>query len=389
MIGTVSRFRSLVGKLGGRTPPSDEVLRDLDRTRAKLAAVRAKAHAQGSHLRQRVDRLEGIIRDLKADAVARMPNPDILEESVALRYGALLESSSRRKIAQSLEARLSDRSDAYREAREMGAGRIDECEGPIHILGLQWWFPRQLARDPRGLTARLRSGQLPFKSILASRELAQGTVMLDIGANIGTTCIPRVVLGDFQRVYAAEPEPRNYNCLVQNVLANELDGFVLPDRVALGATDGELSMRLAEQIGAHRINTRGRESRSNRLSVPSRRLDTWVNSLDIDAAAVSFIKCDVQGWELQVMAGAPLVLGQRHIVWQFEVSPKHLEKSGTTLAEFCDAVSAHFDCFIDLSGQGPRGRATTELKAALSDLGEKRRFTDILAYNKMPANRCG
>jgi FkbM family methyltransferase len=277
---------------------------------------------------------------------------------------------------------LLDRSGAYRDARELGAGRTEGCDGPIDVHGLRWWIPHQDAANTPGLEGRLRNGRLPFKSILAGRELAHGTIMLDIGANVGTTSIPRVVLGDFQHIYAAEPEPRNYMCLVQNVLANDLGGFVLPDRVAIGSEDGEFTMRLTTNIGAHRVLSGDpRRARPNRVVVPVRRLDTWVETLGIEPATIAFIKCDVQGWELRVMEGASRMLLQRHIAWQFEVSPKHLENAGTSLAEFCDAIRRSFDCFIDLTGQGPRTRTTKELLVALGDLGRVRRFTDILAYN--------
>ena len=59
-----------------------------------------------------------------------------------------------------------------------------------------------------------------------------------------------------------------------------IGGFVLPDRVAIGASDGELTMRLTGNMGAHRVlgHDSGR-ARPNRAIVPARRLDTWVEAL--------------------------------------------------------------------------------------------------------------
>ena len=36
---------------------------------------------------------------------------------------------------------------------------------------------------------------------------------LDIGANVGLTCLPHAVLQDFSIIIAIEPETRNFECL--------------------------------------------------------------------------------------------------------------------------------------------------------------------------------
>jgi len=391
----VTQPRSFLGRIARHIPGLARILNafdrtrdDLNSTRVKLASARAKVQAQADQFQRRIEQLEAANRELKAATAARMPQAAVLEQSVALRHLALLASSSRRTTARVLEAQLRDHSTAYREVQELGDRRVEGCDGPILAHGLRWWIPRQVPLDPGSLEANVANGRLPLKAILASRELAQGSIMLDIGANIGTTSIPRVVLGDFQHVYAAEPEPRNFACLVHNVVVNDLAGFVLPDRVAIGASDGELTMRVSGHMGAHRVIDRSAgRARPNRAVVPSRSLDSWVDSLAIDLANVAFIKCDVQGWEVRVLEGASRVLQQRHIVWQFEVSPKHLEKAGSSLSEFCAVVRSHFDHFINLSGQGPHIQPASQLETALASVGRARRFTDILAYNTEAGGR--
>ena len=209
--------------------------------------------------------------------------------------------------------------------------------------------------------------------------------MLDIGANIGTTSIPRVVLGDFQCVYAAEPEPVNYTCLVQNIVANGLTGFILPDRVAIGSASGRVAMELAPRIGAHRLvgdtQATARPVPPGHVIVRSLTLDDWIDSLALDPSLIAFIKCDVQGWESNVLAGAPRTLRHRHIAWQLEVSPKHLRHAGSSLYDFCRMVQQQFDRFIDLGGEGRRSRSTSDLPTSLDYLSGQRRFTDILVYN--------
>src|SRR5207237_8682550 len=110
--------------------------------------------------------------------------------------------------------------------------------------------------------------------ILETRELAVGRVMIDIGANVGTTSIPRALLGDFTCVYALEPDPANYACLVRNTVFNGVRGLVLPDRVAIGDSHGELTLRRVKS-GTHHLVTRASAVREDgRVAAPCLALGT-------------------------------------------------------------------------------------------------------------------
>ncbi len=376
-------------------PAYRRILERLRETRDALAAAKRTAAASKlrtsalqrkvARLRKRLSRLESSNRSLKGSIASRTLSPLVLEEAIAPRLDALRQSS-RRAAADELDDVFASRSVGYRETRDMGEERrVELCDGPFEILGLQMWIPRQDVTDPKSLESKVASGRLPFRTILSTRELAQGSTMLDIGANIGTTSIPRVVLGDFQYVYAAEPEPANYACLVQNIVANGLTGLVLPDRVAIGSTNGRAALELAPRIGAHRlVSDRELTARPSPLAhdiVRSLTLDDWIDSLGLDPSLIAFIKCDVQGWESKVLAGAPRTLRHRHIAWQLEVSPKHLRHAGSSLHGFCRMVQRQFDRFIDLGGDGRRSRSTSDLRTSLDYLSGHRRFTDILVYN--------
>ena len=126
------------------------------------------------------------------------------------------------------ESAFAVRADAYREAINGSAG-VPAGAANVVIAGLSWWIPKSPDGDG-GINRRLEGQRrLPLAEILQTRELAVGRLMIDIGANIGTTSIPRVLLGDFNYVYAAEPDPGNYACLVRNVVDNGLRGLVLPE----------------------------------------------------------------------------------------------------------------------------------------------------------------
>jgi FkbM family methyltransferase len=227
----------------------------------------------------------------------------------------------------------------------------------------------------------LGEGWLPLEDILATRELALGTAMIDIGANIGTTSIPRVVLGDFAYVYAAEPDPANYACLVDNVAANGLRGFILPDRIAIGGADGEAVLRRRTQIGTHHLVATA--SGPTDIAVQVRSLDSWIAQLGADVAAITFVKVDTQGWECQVLRGASRLLARKHIAWQIEFSPRLLKQAGASSGDLLDRAEAHFTHFIDLGSRTtPRVRPVSQIREAMASVERReRRYTDLLLYN--------
>src|SRR5574342_110776 len=84
----------------------------------------------------------------------------------------LIMGSRRRRIA-----RVDDRP----AAEDMPA-----TSDTVRIAGLVWWIPAD-DRKPGSLSDRLLHRELPLAEILRTRPFARGGVMIDIGANIGTT----------------------------------------------------------------------------------------------------------------------------------------------------------------------------------------------------------
>ena len=270
---------------------------------------------------------------------------------------------------------------AYSDEVQRNLEASDLATRLVTIEGLSWRVPVDAASKGNLADRIVREQWLPLENIMAARELALGTAMIDIGANVGTTSIPRVVLGDFSYVYAAEPDPANYECLVGNVTANGLQGFVLPDRIAIGAANGEATLRRKTQIGTHHLVPTA--SRPTDISVPMQTLDSWTARLDIDPASVTFVKVDTQGWEAHVLRGAARLLAHNHIAWQIEFSPRLLEQAGSSSAELLEQAEAHFTHFIDLRARiTPRSRPIAQIRDAVASLERReRRFTDLLFYN--------
>ena len=219
----LGRFvRDVVARLPGGRRLSAE-LEQSRRQRDLLNERLAQSERQRQALRRRLEAR-------RQRARATQPDEAVLEQVLPLRHAAMLAANHDGRTAR--ESVFVNRSSSYREAVAHSYDIPGAAERVV-VAGLTWWIPAELD-DTEGIAHRLGArSRLPLGEILETRELAVGRLMIDIGANIGTTSIPRVLLGDFNCVYAIEPDPLNYSCLVRNIISNGVRGLVLPDRVAL------------------------------------------------------------------------------------------------------------------------------------------------------------
>lgn len=371
---------------------------NIRRLKARLQPEEARAETwkrRAERRAARVSELEAAIGELQARVAARerrlaevrrrldsmrhtSPRPEILRQILGIRAQHLPVSAGERVAAEARERRLREASAPYAAAtNDTGdSASVERSE----IEGLPWWVPLDAQVGDR--VERVERQGFPLRAILQTREVALGGVMLDLGANIGRTSIPRLLLGDVRAIYAAEPEPRNYACLVRNVAEYGLQGFVLPDQVAIGAERGEVELRVSRYPGGHRVLHRRRHPVET-VTVRLWPLDEWMRHVGVEPEAVTFVKVDTQGSEVDVLKGAPALLARRHVAWQLELDPKLLKSAGARVKELFRLLEARFSHFIDLGRDraGPRSRPIRDLREALSDVGTRRRKTDLLVYH--------
>lgn len=198
--------------------------------------------------------------------------------------------------------------------------------------------------------------------------VAPGSAVVDVGANIGefTLEFARWV-GPDGRVHAFEPESTNYRHLLERLEEAGVEGRVAAVEAAVADEDGELRLLINRQQPAdHRLAETG-------VPVAAVALDSYLARAE--HRPVSLIKIDVQGAELQVLAGARATLGAHRPALFVEVADACLREFGGDARALLD----------DLTGLGYRIHRllanrvsdSIDLETALS-LQEAEGYVDLL-----------
>ena len=159
---------------------------------------------------------------------------------------------------------------------------------------------------------------------LVEALVAPGQVIVDAGASVGlfTSRMARLV-GPNGRVHAFEPNPQRHERL--RALAGPRRPIVLhPVALSDAAGPGELWIPHVEGRALTERAFLGTNGRDRASAVPvAVPLATFDEELAEDAARVAFIKCDVEGHEAAVLAGAAGTLERARPAVLVEVEERH------------------------------------------------------------------
>lgn len=174
----------------------------------------------------------------------------------------------------------------------------------------------------------------PFQGLIRRMpHLFQDGDILDIGANIGyTACLFAAALTPGSKVYAFEPDRSSHALLTEIVRRKKLSASVEAMNLAVGRGVGQVQFwHNKEHSADHRVVTESfRSARSHAIettTVPMTSVDAFVKMRNL--RKVSFIKIDVQGYELAVCEGMSETLKRfpaAHIC--LEYSPQGLLELG-------------------------------------------------------------
>ena len=153
------------------------------------------------------------------------------------------------------------------------------------------------------------------------------TVALDVGANIGNHTV--FFSQYFSHVIAFEPNPAALHLLKANLLMNGI-GNVTVVEAGLGNIDSTLPFK----ITAGNLGGSGFITDSNRLSdlnLPVHRGDDVLTDLIPKERRLSFVKIDVEGYELEVIDGMRDTLTRHQPLVAFESHSSIGERGGAAI----------------------------------------------------------
>src|SRR5271167_4875043 len=166
-----------------------------------------------------------------------------------------------------------------------------------------------------------------------SPELFGNGDILDVGANIGyTACVFVETIKPPGKVYAFEPDTASFATLGEVIRRKNLGDAVEIFNMAVGSADGSLEFWHNEEHSAdHRVVTEqfktSRPSGKKITTVSVTSVDNFVAARNLQN--ISFIKIDVQGYELAVCEGMRRTIEKFPTVCiAFEFSPDGTRELG-------------------------------------------------------------
>ncbi|WP_295442405.1 FkbM family methyltransferase [uncultured Thiodictyon sp.] len=207
-------------------------------------------------------------------------------------------------------------------------------------------------------------------------------LLIDIGANIGTICIPMIKRGIFKRAIAIEPEPFNFSLLSANIFLNGLGDKIVTHNIALGnQANQEIKFELSDDnFGDHRVRVSedGGVCNEDLRKIIAVESDLFDRRITIENPNQTLIWIDVQGFEGFVLAGATNALRLKTPL-VIEFWPYGMKRSGCYELLKASILSAGYECFIDLDNVGlPQPVSAQALDVLYNNLGEHGPYTDML-----------
>lgn len=179
-------------------------------------------------------------------------------------------------------------------------------------------LPASLAMQLRAVVGDSREPELRA----LHRFVRTGDTAVDIGAHRGsyTYWLSRLV-GRSGRVHAYEPQPDLAAALRRAVRAKRFANITVSE-LALGSSQGTARLTVPHQdgqrlIGHATLREGDGDAQADSFDVQTARLD------DQGLERVSFIKCDVEGFELDVLSGGLGLIGQQRPTLLLELEERH------------------------------------------------------------------
>ncbi len=161
---------------------------------------------------------------------------------------------------------------------------------------------------------------------LLKKYIRNGDVVLDIGANIGFyTKILSDLVGESGKVYAFEPDKKNFSYLKQNT--GDLKNVEFINK-AVSDKSGEITLYQSDLLNVDH-KTYATENYTSTAVIECIKADDAVAGQKIN-----FIKIDIQGYEYFAFKGMQEILKYNDLKIITEFYPYGIKESGVSITEF-------------------------------------------------------
>lgn len=219
----------------------------------------------------------------------------------------------------------------------------------------------------------------PFETELVKKEIKNGDVVLDIGANIGYfTLIFAKIVGEEGKVFAFEPDPTNFSLLKKNVEINGYQNVILIQKAVSNKT-GKIKLYLSEEnLAGHRIYNLHGDRKS--IEIEAIQLDDYFENYN---GKIDFIKMDIEGAEGQAIQGMfNLLKKNKTVKIVTEFLPIALKISGIEPIEYLKMLIEHGFKLYHINEQKNRIEPVDIPKLLETYTPEKGNFTNLLCVKE-------
>jgi FkbM family methyltransferase len=388
-----SRAQAVATRVAALEEARDDARRELDKIKKQARSIdesasddaRLEAEGLRGEATRAERRLEAIERRVLR-ARAKLDDATAAEETESM---PLLEPPSPDVFAQ--RAMFFDAAEAYTElvSADVGSARFLVRTRDKHI-GRSLFL-----KQGRGDMKLLHRCVTTVIALLGEDAIA-GRLLIDVGANIGSTAIHGLQDGPFEHVVAIEPDPENFETLRLNVLLNGLEARATTIQAAASNAVGELPLVVdPTRSGKHWIATEEDQLRKaaageSSIAVPAVTLDSLAAEGVYDPDEVGLLWIDAEHHEGHILIGAT-ELTDRGVPVVFEWDPVGLDEAGGRRL-ISGALMGRYTHFVDMRATYVPGepkyrlRPINELAAHVHPAtdAETEHFTEILALRLSP-----
>lgn len=165
----------------------------------------------------------------------------------------------------------------------------------ISIYDYKMHIPMQYDGIGRALYI-YRSRELDHKWII-DKELSSGNSVLDLGANIGYYAIMEAKkIGKKGKVYAIEPDPRNFKFLKKNISLNSLENLFEVQQGAISNKTEKAEFILSSKTNLSSLKLNKNNKNYNSIMVQTHDLGEYLKN----KRRIDLIRMDIEGHEIEV-----------------------------------------------------------------------------------------